>query len=60
MAVSHHCMLELGKHKQVLVGASHTSWISTLLPASLEAQFFKLPAQQQTTDSVGDICDALS
>ena len=51
-------LLELGKGKLVLVGASHTDRMSALIPASLETQFLKLPGQSQTNDGVGDILAA--
>ena len=52
-------LLELGKGKLVLVGASHTYQMSALIPASLETQFLKLPGQSQTNDGVGEILAAI-
>ena len=48
-------LLEHGKGRLVLVGASHTSCMSSLLPASLATKLLKLPGQSQTKDGVSEI-----
>ena len=52
-------LLEHGKGRLVLVGASHTSRMSALIPASLETKFLQLPGQSQTKDGVGNILAAI-
>ena len=52
-------LLEHGTGRLVLVGASHTSRMSALLPASLETMFLRLLGQSQTKDGVGNILAAI-
>ena len=42
-----------------MIGSSHAGKLSTLLTASLETQFLKLPSQSQTQDATDDLADRL-
>ena len=52
-------LLEHRKGRLVMVGASHTSRMLALLPASLATKLLKLPGQSQTKDGVGKILAAI-
>ena len=50
---------DLEVKRLVVIGSSHAGKLSTLLTASLETQFLKLPSQSQTQDAAEDLADRL-
>ena len=50
---------DLDVKRLVVIGSSHAGKLSTLLTASLETQFLKLPSQSQTPEAAEDLADRL-